>query len=104
VGPVLAGHFAVQERCVQCGLRFYRGGSAYFSGAVIINYLLSSASTLVIFLIAVVATWPSVPWRVLGYAVPAIVVALIVLLHPVAKVILLTADVRFRPVTPDELA
>ncbi len=104
MGAVLKGHFGVQERCAHCGLRFHRGGAAYFSGAVIVNYLLSSAATLATFLIVVALTWPGVPWRVLGYSVQALVVAMILLLHPVAKVILLTVDVRFRAVTPDEFA
>jgi len=102
VGKVLDGHFKVHARCANCKLDFNRGNPAYYSGAVLINYLLSSATMLAMFLLAIVLTWPAVPWRWLGYGAPILVAALIIVLHPVAKVILLTVDVNFRPVTPDE--
>jgi uncharacterized protein (DUF983 family) len=103
-GRVLSGHFAVRERCAECGLRFRRGDPAYFSGAVMINYLLSAASVLLGFLLTLWLTWPSVPWTAITYGAPIVAVVGILLLHPVSKVILLTVDVAFRPVTPDELS
>jgi uncharacterized protein (DUF983 family) len=103
-GSVLSGHFAVRERCAECGLRFRRGDPAYFSGAVTINYLLSTASVLVGFLMTLWLSWPTVPWTAITYGAPIVAVVVILLLHPVSKVILLTVDVAFRPVTPDELS
>ena len=102
-GRVLAGLFATHERCEVCGFVFKRGNPAYFSGAIFINYLLGAGGSLLLFLVAVVLTWPHVPWKIIGYAAPIGVVAVIVLLHPLSKMILLSVDVRMRPITEAEL-
>jgi uncharacterized protein (DUF983 family) len=102
-GAVLTGLFSMHDRCDVCGFVFKRGNPAYFSGAVFINYLLGAGATLVLFLVVLVATWPNVPWNVLAYAGPAGAAAVILLLYPVSKMILLAVDVRMRPITEDEL-
>ena len=95
--------FTVRDRCAVCGFVFNRGNPAYFSGAIFINYLLGAGATLAAFLVLLVATWPSVPWNALRYAVPAAAVVVILVLNPVSKAILLAVDVRMRPVTEEEL-
>src|ERR1044071_4354751 len=102
-GAVLTGLFSMHQRCPVCGFVFKRGNPAYFSGAIFINYLLGAGASLVLFLVFLVATWPHVPWRVLGYAAPVGVLLVVLLLHPVSKMILLSVDVRMRPITEDEL-
>jgi uncharacterized protein (DUF983 family) len=102
-GAVLTGLFSMHERCAVCGFAFTRGNPAYFSGAIFINYLLGAGVSLVIFLLVLVATWPRVPWSLLGYAAPVAVLVIVLLLHPVSKMILLAVDVRMRPITEDEL-
>ena len=100
---MLAGFFATHDRCAVCGFAFKRGNPAYFSGAIFINYLLGAGLSLLAFLLVLAATWPRVPWNVLSYAAPIGALAIILLLHPVAKMILLAVDVRMRPITEDEL-
>jgi len=102
-GAVLTGLFSMHERCAVCGFVFTRGNPAYFSGAIFINYLLGAGATIFFFLMFVLATWPNVPWKILAWAGPIGAVVLIVLLYPVSKMILLSVDVRMRPVTEDEL-
>lgn len=102
-GALFTSMFAVRERCGVCGFVFKRGNPAYFSGAIFINYLLGAGATLAVFLLLLVSTWPSVPWKVLRYAVPAAAVASIIVLNPISKAILLVLDVRMRPVTEEEL-
>lgn len=102
-GAVFQSVFTVRDRCAVCGFVFKRGNPAYFSGAIFINYLLGAGATLAVFLILLVVTWPSVPWIVLRYAVPAAAVASILVLNPVSKAILLAVDVRLRPITEEEL-
>lgn len=102
-GAVVSGLFSTHERCAVCGFVFKRGNPAYFSGAIFINYLLGAGATLVAFLILLAATWPNVPWNVLAYAGPVGAGVIIVLIHPLAKMILLAVDVRMRPITEDEL-
>ena len=102
-GAVLRGLFSTHERCSVCGFVFMRGNPAYFSGAIFINYLLGAGATLLAFLIVLAATWPSVPWNVLAYAGPVGAAVIILLIHPLSKMILLAVDVRMRPITEDEL-
>ena len=102
-GAVITGLFATHERCAVCGFVFKRGNPAYFSGAIFINYLLGAGASLAAFLFFVAATWPDVPWGVLTWAGPIGALIIILLLHPVAKMILLAVDVRMRPITEDEL-
>lgn len=102
-GAVISGIFSTHERCAVCGFVFKRGNPAYFSGAIFINYLLGAGVALLSFLIFVVATWPKVPWDVLAWAAPIGTLLIILLLHPVAKLILLAVDVRMRPITEAEL-
>ena len=102
-GAVLTGLFSMHERCAVCGFVFNRGNPAYFSGAIFINYLLGAGASLAALLAFIVATWPKVPWKVLGYAGPVGAAVIILLLYPVSKMILLAVDVRMRPITEDEL-
>jgi uncharacterized protein (DUF983 family) len=95
--------FEVHETCLVCGYRLKRGNPDYFSGAIIINFLLGAGGTLVMMLLLIVATWPAVPWTALGYGVPVAVVVCVILFNPISKAILMAVDVRMRPVTEDEL-
>jgi len=102
-GAVLSGLFSTHERCAVCGFVFKRGNPAYFSGAIFINYLLGAGASILAFLVVLVATWPNVPWNVLAYAGPVGALVIVLLLHPVSKMILLAVDVRMRPITEEEL-
>ena len=93
----------MHDRCSVCGFVFNRGNPAYFSGAIFINYLLGAGAAIVAFLILLVATWPAVPWKALAYAAPVGALLIVVLLYPVSKMILLSVDVRMRPITENEL-
>jgi uncharacterized protein (DUF983 family) len=95
--------FEVHDKCRVCGYALKRGNPAYFSGAIVINYLLGAGGTLAMMLALVALTWPSVPWKALGYVVPVLVVVVVLLLNPVSKAILMAVDVRMRPITEDEL-
>lgn len=102
-GAVLRTMFTTHDRCAVCGYAFLRGNPAYFSGAIIINYLLGAGTALAAFLLFLAATWPSVPWSALRFLVPIAVVVSVVLLNPVSKMILMAVDVRMRPITEEEL-
>ena len=93
----------MHERCAVCGFAFNRGNPAYFSGAIFINYLLGGFTALATFLLVLILTWPHPPWNVLSYAGPIGIVAIVLLVYPLSKMILLAVDVRMRPVTEDEL-
>jgi uncharacterized protein (DUF983 family) len=102
-GPAFRSLFEVRDKCEVCGYVLNRGNPAYFSGAIVINFLLGAGGTLALMLLVIVATWPNVPWKVVGYAVPVAVVVSVLLLNPISKAILMAVDVRMRPITEDEL-
>lgn len=103
-GTVLLRYAAVRERCATCGFRYLRDADpSYFGGAVFVNYMMSGGLVLGLFLVAVLVTLPDVPWAALSYTAPVVAIGLVLLLHPVSRVIWLTFDVRIRPVTKDEV-
>jgi uncharacterized protein (DUF983 family) len=101
--PAFRSFLEVHETCAVCGFAHRRGNPDYFSGAIFINYLLGAGTTLASMLAAVVATWPAVPWKLLGYSAPVIAIMAVLLLNPVSKAILMAVDVRMRPITEAEL-
>lgn len=101
-GAVLRSR-TVNDRCSSCAFRFERSSENYFAGAVFVNYMLCGVLFLFTFLLTMLFTWPDVPWTALTYAMPPIMIAAVILLHPTAKVMWLTLDVLIRPITPDEL-
>ena len=103
-GAVLLRYATVRERCAACGFRYHRDADpSYFGGAVFVNYMMSAGLVLGLFLVAVLVTLPNVPWAALSYTAPVVAVGLVLLFHPVSRVIWLSFDVRIRPVTEDEL-
>jgi len=101
---VLEHYAKVYARCPACGFRFHRDGDpSYFGGAVFVNYMLSAGIVLGLFVAIVLLTLPDVPWTALAYAAPVLAIGLVLALHPIARVIWLTYDVRIRPVTRDEV-
>jgi uncharacterized protein (DUF983 family) len=61
-GKVLRSFSAVNNRCSNCGLRFWRGEEDYFSGALLFGLEAGFAIALLGLLIVVALTWPTVPW------------------------------------------
>jgi uncharacterized protein (DUF983 family) len=100
-GRVLRGR-TVLKRCASCGLRFERSDENYFTAALVVNYFVCGVLFVTLFLGTLVVTWPDVPWNALTYGMPVVMVAAVVLLHPIAKVAWLTIDVMVRPVSADE--
>jgi hypothetical protein len=54
-------------------------------------------------LILILATWPNVPWDLLQFGAPVLMVLFPIFFFPFSKAIWLAFDVAFRPVTPDEV-
>ena len=91
------------ESCANCGFQYRRSDQNYFTAAIVVNYFMCGAIFAISFLATLLITWPDVPWDALTYVFPVAMVAIVVLLHPIAKVVWLTVDVIVRPVTPGEL-
>lgn len=102
-GPVLRNWFKLRERCPTCGLRLERGEHDYFTGSILVNFVLSGVLFLVALAVIVVATWPDVPWDVLQYLMPLLILVAPVVFFPFAKLLWLAFDLMLRPVNPEEL-
>jgi uncharacterized protein (DUF983 family) len=103
-GSVLKSFNAVHERCTGCGFRFCRSDDDYFSGAMFFGMMIGE--TLAVFAIAagIWITYPNVPWSFLQYAIPVVLLAVMIVLFPVSRVVWLAIDVMLRPVELSELA
>lgn len=103
VGPVLQSWATPRQRCEHCRFRFTRSGDSYFAGSMLANLAVAEGLFAVIFVTAMIVTWPDVPWDILTWALPLGVALMPVLLLPFAKVAWLTFDVMLRPITPEEI-
>ncbi len=103
-GPVLRHWFKMRERCGNCGLAIERGERDYFIGSMMFNLAVSETLFAIVFVSALVSTWPNVPWDTLEWAAPVGMLAAPFVLFPFSKLAWLGFDILVRPVTPDELA
>ena len=103
VGAVVRPWATVIDKCTHCGFRFTRSADSYFSGAMLANLAVAEGLFAVVFTVALIVSWPNVPWDTLTWAMPLGIALAPALLLPFAKVAWLTFDVAFRPVTPEEI-
>ena len=93
---------AVLPRCSHCGFRYERSDDRYFGGAMLVNLLVAEGTFAVGFCLAVLLSWPDVPWDLITAVSAIVMIAGPILWYPVAKVLWLGLDLAFRPSTPDE--
>lgn len=103
IGAVVRPWATVNDNCSHCGFRFTRSSDSYFSGAMLANLAVAEGLFAVVFGVSIIASWPSVPWDTLTWAMPLGIAIAPALLLPFAKVAWLTFDVAFRPITSDEI-
>jgi len=91
------GWFAKSERCRTCGISWRRGDTGFELGAAAISAVVVLGTLVVGLGVAMVATWPDVPyvWLFVGLAVAA--VALPVLAYPITYTIWQALDLMMRP-------
>jgi uncharacterized protein (DUF983 family) len=102
--PLLVSWFKMRESCPRCGLRVERGERDYFLGSMMFNLVVAELLFTAVVVTVLIATWPDVPWRLLQYGGPALMVLAPLALFPFSKTIWLAFDLMLRPVTPEELA
>jgi uncharacterized protein (DUF983 family) len=103
-GPVLNGFNSVHDRCSGCGFRFCRSDDDYFSGAMFFGMLIGEGLAVLGIAAAIAITWPDVPWSLLQYGIPLVLLGVMIVLFPVSRVVWLAVDVLLRPVQPSELS
>ena len=83
------------EDCPTCGLHFERS-PGYWLGAVALNMAITMGTFLVVFVTAMVVTWPDVPWD--GLLVGVILVSALtpVVAHPFSRLVWVALERHFR--------
>jgi uncharacterized protein (DUF983 family) len=103
-GRLFRSWFRIRERCPACGLKLERGEEGYQVGSYMFNIIAAELLFAVLFLAAVLLTWPSPPWTALELGGVALMIVAPFAFFPFSKALFLAFDLAFRPVTPDELA
>ncbi|CAN5832134.1 hypothetical protein BH11GEM1_BH11GEM1_34270 [soil metagenome] len=102
-GRVLKGFNAVHGHCSVCNFRFCRSDDDYFSGAMFFGMMIGETLAVLAIGAAIWATYPDVPWSFLQYAIPVVLLGVMIVLFPVSRVVWLAIDVMLRPVERSEL-
>ena len=102
-GPVLEHWLKLRVRCGNCGLRLQRGEHDYFIGSMMILFVLAGSLLLGVLVVALLVTWPDVPWDLLQNGLPILMIVALPALFPFSKLLWLAFDLMLRPVTEEEL-
>ena len=87
----------MRPQCPACGLELDRGESDYFYGAYLLNFVAAELLPVIVFIIALVATWPSPPWTALTIVTAILAVVAPIALYPTTKALWLAFDLMLRP-------
>jgi uncharacterized protein (DUF983 family) len=102
-GPIFEGWLRMRSRCPRCGLRLERGEDGYQVGSYMFAIVAAELVFAAIFLLILVATWPTPPWDALLYGGMALMLLMPFLFFPFSKTLFLAFDLTFRPATSEEL-
>ena len=92
----------LDEDCAGCGLRFERQ-EGYWVGAVAVNTVATIVVFAGTFVLALVLTWPDVPWTTVTIVVVVVNVAFPIVFYPWSKTLWLATDLAVHPVTGADL-
>lgn len=95
---------AVHDRCAACSFRYCRSDDDYFSGAMFFGMMIGETLAVLAIGAAIWITYPNVPWSFLQYAIPIVLLGVMIMLFPISRVVWLAIDVMLRPVEASELA
>jgi uncharacterized protein (DUF983 family) len=94
---VWSSFMRMKPQCPNCGLQLDRGESDYFYGAYLLNFVAAELVPVVVFVVALIATWPTPKWNLLTAVTAVLAVLSPILLYPVTKALWLAVDLMFRP-------
>ena len=101
-GPVLEHWMKLRVRCGSCGLRLQRGEHDTVMGFAFILFTMVGLAAYLTLVVALLATRET-PWDLLETGLPVLVLVLLFVFFPFAKLGWLAFDLTLRPVTPAEL-
>ncbi len=102
-GRVLKGFNEVHDRCASCSFRYSRSDDDYFSGAMFFGLMIGETMAVLVIGGFIWITYPNVPWNFMQFAIPIILLGVMIVLFPISRVVWLAIDVLLRPVEPSEL-
>ncbi len=94
----------MKPTCPSCHLFLDRGEEDYFLGGYTINFVGSELLIVAGAGVAIVLSWPEVPWRLITWTLMGLMVVAPVFFYPLAKTLFLAIDLIFRPVTLKDLS
>jgi uncharacterized protein (DUF983 family) len=94
---VWSSFMRMKPQCPNCALLLDRGESDYFYGAYLLNFVAAELVPVVVFVVALIATWPTPKWNLLTAVTAVLAVLSPILLYPVTKALWLAVDLMFRP-------
>jgi uncharacterized protein (DUF983 family) len=89
--------FRMRAACPHCGLELDRGESDYFYGAYLLNFVAAELVPVVVFVVALIATWPNPPWNLLTGVTVVLAIGAPIALYPTTKALWLAFDLLLRP-------
>ncbi|MDQ2668907.1 MAG: DUF983 domain-containing protein [Gemmatimonadota bacterium] len=101
-GRVLKGFNEVHDRCTSCTFRYCRSDDDYFSGAMFFGLMIGETMAVLVIGAAIWITYPNVPWTFFQYAIPVVLLLVMIVLFPISRVVWLAIDVLLRPVEASE--
>lgn len=93
----------MRDACPRCHLKLDRGEHDYFLGGYVVNFVAAELLIVLGALVAVLLTWPDVPWTAIQWGLVLLMLLAPVLFYPFAKTLWLAMDLMFRPVTLADL-
>ena len=97
LGNVFTGWTTMAPECPDCGLDFEHE-EGYWTGAMLVNLVVTLAVFLAVFIGFMVLTWPDVPWGPLLVLVIAANVITPIVFYPVSKTLFIAGDLAFRKI------
>ena len=94
------GWIEPKDACPRCQLKLNRGEGDFFLGAYTLNFIGVELVLAAFLLLAVVLTWPDVPWSALLWVGAPLMVAAPVAFYPVTRTVWLALDLTMRPPGP----
>jgi uncharacterized protein (DUF983 family) len=96
-GPIFRRWALIAERCPSCGLRLDRGEEDYFLGGYLVNFVGAELAIVGVAFLAILLTWPDVPWTKLTWGMALLMIPFPLLTYPFSKTLWLAVDLSIRP-------
>jgi uncharacterized protein (DUF983 family) len=102
-GPLFSRWVVMRDTCPRCHLILDRKEPDYFLGGYVVNFVAAELLIAVGALVAIVWTWPDVPWTGIQWGLLALMIPAPIFFFPFSRTLWLAMDLTFRPPTLADL-